>query len=877
MSELLCQDPARREAVRQHPRLYGLDYLEVGDDQLTLTIYFLGKAPGQLDAGNVRIEGGQCITGIDVISVQVESFREAEIDDQMVVTVDRPGDFSTYRLTMVARDAQGHWQPHSDFDPRFDGLDFSFKVACPSDLDCKTGRICPSEPKPTPEISYLAKDYESFRRLMLDRLALLMPDWRERHVPDLGIALVELLAYTGDYLSYYQDAVATEAYLDTARHRISVRRHARLVDYRLHEGCNARAWVSIETDSDLDLAADGFYFITPPAQSPQPLGAVIASEDLAPIAASLYEVFEPLRPQALTLYRDHSRISFCTWGDTQCCLPKGTTQATLLGQLVPPAADSPGAFGPQSQPKPPSDLPSDPQSDSQSGSPAGAPAASEPKASALVVPQLHLKAGDILIFQEMMGPRTGHPGDADPNHRHAVRLTSVAAGCDPLPGLAVVEIAWGAEDSLPFALCLSALGPAPDCVLLEDVSIALGNVVLVDHGARQDEPLGDVPSADYWACCRDVGLPADVTLTPGRYRPALSRAPLTFSQPLDDTAPAVRLLDQDPRQALPQVRLSGDPAPQGDPWWLAKADLLESGPDDPHFVAEMDEDGRAHLRFGDDVCGEEPDAGTAFEAFYRVGNGPAGNVGAETIVHLVLRNTTLSGASIRVRNPLPARGGTAAEPISEAKRFAPQAFRQELARAITADDYAAIVQRDFGAQIQRAAVRLRWTGSWYEVLVTVDPLGTDTADPDLLAAIAARLHRFRRMGHDLVVAAARRVPLVIALLVCVEPHYLRGHVEAALLDLFSNRRLPDGSLGFFHPDRLSFGDGVYLSALTAAAQAVEGVQNVIVTRLHRLQEGPNQELQNGVLPLGPFEIARLDNDPSRPENGRLTLYMRGGR
>ena len=71
-----------------------------------------------------------------------------------------------------------------------------------------------------------------------------MPDWTERHVPDLGITLVELLAYVGDYLSYYQDAVATEAYLDTARRRISVRRHVRLVDYRMHDGCNARAWVS---------------------------------------------------------------------------------------------------------------------------------------------------------------------------------------------------------------------------------------------------------------------------------------------------------------------------------------------------------------------------------------------------------------------------------------------------------------------------------------------------------------------------------------------------------------------------------------------------------------------------------------------------------
>jgi len=865
MNELLCQDPARREAVRRDRRLYGLDHLEVSEDFITLTIYFLGKAPRQLDERNVRIDGGQRITGIEVVSVNVERFRDAEIDDHMVVTVDRAGDFSTYTLRMVQRDAQGDWQPRPDFDPRFDRIDFSFTVACPSDLDCKPERICPPEPKVAPEINYLAKDYESFRRLILDRLALVMPDWRERHVPDLGIALVELLAYTGDYLSYYQDAVATEAYLETARQRISVRRHARLVDYRLYEGCNARAWVSIETDSDLSLPADTFYFITRPAEASKSLSGAISSDDLVPIPDHHYEVFEPLRPQALKLWMDHSRISFYTWGDTECCLPKGTIRATLLGELMGDAKPSGESCGPGESPPHPG------CEDTETHPPR------QPAASAMTIPKLHLKPGDILIFQEVMGPQTGHPGDADPNHRHAVRLTSVQAGRDPLTGLAVVEIAWAVEDALPFPLCLSSLGPPPGCALLEDVSVALGNVVLADHGAKWDESLGKVPEGDSRDCCRGVGLPADVTLMPGKYHPSLTRAPLTFSQTLNDTAPAAQLLDQDPRLALPQVRLKGEPAMEGGFWWKPRTDLLGSGPDDRHFVAEMDDAGRAHLRFGDDVCGQQPDAGTAFSAFYRVGNGPAGNVGAEAIAHLVLRNTTLSGATIRVRNPFAARGGTPAEPLAEAKRFAPHAFRRELQRAITAADYAAIVQRDFGRCIQRATARLRWTGSWYEVLVTVDPLGSDMADPGLLAAIEAHLHRFRRMGHDLVVAAAQHVPLDIELLVCVAPHHLRGQVKAVLLDLFSNRRLPDGSQGFFHPDRLSFGEGVHLSALAAAAQAVEGVQNVEVRRLERLQEGPNQERQNGVLPLGPYEIARLDNDPNRPENGRLTLTMGGGR
>src|SRR3954449_6546016 len=119
------------------------------------------------------------------------------------------------------------------------------------------GRVAEQQPL----IDYMAKDYESFRQLMLDRLSATLPGWQERHASDLGITLVETLAYVADYLSYYQDAVATEAYLGTARQRISVRRHAKLIDYQVHEGCNARAWIYIETDSD--GAMDGASFISP--------------------------------------------------------------------------------------------------------------------------------------------------------------------------------------------------------------------------------------------------------------------------------------------------------------------------------------------------------------------------------------------------------------------------------------------------------------------------------------------------------------------------------------------------------------------------------------------------------------------------------------
>src|SRR5206468_11241448 len=105
-------------------------------------------------------------------------------------------------------------------------------------------------PETPAAVDYLAKDYESFRRLMLDRLGALVPGFRERNPADLQVTLVELLAYAGDQLSYAQDAVATEAYLGTARSRVSLRRHARLIDYLVDEGENARVWIQFQAGEE---------------------------------------------------------------------------------------------------------------------------------------------------------------------------------------------------------------------------------------------------------------------------------------------------------------------------------------------------------------------------------------------------------------------------------------------------------------------------------------------------------------------------------------------------------------------------------------------------------------------------------------------------
>jgi len=117
----------------------------------------------------------------------------------------------------------------------------------------------------------------------------------------------------------------------------------------------------------------------------------------------------------------------------------------------------------------------------------------------------------------------------------------------------------------------------------------------------------------------------------------------------------------------------------------------------------------------------------------------------------------------------------------------------------------------------------------------------------------------------------------LSLSACALPGYDRSLIKAALLARFSNRINRDGTSGFFYPDNLSFGEDLYLSRIIAAAQSVPGVECVTIDSFHRLFAQPNQEIANGVLPLGANELAQLDNDPDHPERGQLQISIGGGR
>jgi hypothetical protein len=172
---------------------------------------------------------------------------------------------------------------------------------------------------------------------------------------------------------------------------------------------------------------------------------------------------------------------------------------------------------------------------------------------------------------------------------------------------------------------------------------------------------------------------------------------------------------------------------------------------------------------------------------------------------------------------------------------------------------------------------VRWTGSWRTLYLTVDRVGGRPVDDAFEQALRAHLERFRMAGQDLEIDGPRFVALELELVLCVDPAYFRADVTAALLDALSDRPLPDGRRGHFHPDGLTFGQPVFLSPIVAAAAAVPGVVDARVVTFQRLGVPSRRPLDDGVLAVERLEIARLDNDPSFPERGVLRLDVRGGR
>ena len=670
-----------------------------------------------------------------------------------------------------------------------------------------------------PEINYLAKDYASFRRLMLDHLSQLAPGWQEQNPSDLGHAIVEVLAYAADYLSYYQDAIATEAYLGTARLRRSVRRHVRLFEYYLQEGCNARCWVQIRVNgrsreaesagAKKRSAIEGVFLpvhTQPVTRLPGFESAVVgadeevyrrALEDRAPVFETMHRIY---------LMPDQNEIPIRSAGAS--CLPRGSISALLDYKWE------------------------------------------------MITRSSLFKPGYVLILKQQFDPQTGA---ATPDRCHAVRLTEVIKKGSGQGSC--VEVKWATTDALPFDLCIASAGTS---IPGSAPGVALGNIVLADHGRtiyRENLPFVQPDE---------------------RYRPHLRYPDLTFAVPYDShramKQPASAAMEYRAYEAYGCVKLEQYAAHfvqrkrgsrsqmllasvetsnrdlnlmQMHYHWTLRRDLLNSGPFDHDFQVEMEEGRRAYLRFGFGGMGKLPDPGERFVATYRIGNGSSGNVGAETIAHVVAgptKQVDLEQRIVAVCNPIPGRGGADPETVELARLHAPYTYREQKA-CVTPQDYVRRVERH--PAVLHAMAGDRWIGSRYTVIVYVQLKGGRLFDEAFRQELLAFIEPFRLIGHEVMVEAPCYVPVRIALGVRLAPLAPAAVVHCRLSQAFSDQTISDGQAGFFYPDRFTFGQSIHQSQVIARAMAVPGVARIEVEEFRRAAGLTLTELE---IPVGQGEI-----------------------
>lgn len=117
-------------------------------------------------------------------------------------------------------------------------------------------------------VAYRVGTYATFRETMLNAIAT-FPDepeewrqqakaqlqsWTARASDDYGIALLEMWAYLADVLTFYQERIANEAYLNTAVFRESVLRLANMLDYSPANGMAASAYLALFLEKEETVA-----------------------------------------------------------------------------------------------------------------------------------------------------------------------------------------------------------------------------------------------------------------------------------------------------------------------------------------------------------------------------------------------------------------------------------------------------------------------------------------------------------------------------------------------------------------------------------------------------------------------------------------------
>lgn len=809
--------PDRIPQLLLQDQVTGIDFIYVFPNQTMLDVYFLRSVttlasplPADLTREQIKIYSPQAsLPEIEVDAIL--SWPTVNGQDVLRLRTKSAGDFSLYRFKI----------DDPRIDPFYNDISFSFKANCPSDLDCKPpDHECPPDELVDFPIDYTARDFWSYRRALLDFAALRYPDWTDRLEADAGIMMAELMSAMGDEMAYYQDRINREAYLETATQRRSIRRHARLIDYHMHDGLGAKTW--------LDITANAAALF--PATSttiPAGINVFALSDDAGRVD---FETGKGITDKtSYTVKVANNAINAYLWDEDAVCLAAGSTEMYIDGHH---AADL--AFDDFPEGKPP---------------------------------------GKWVLLQT-------DPADAaQPQRAQMVRLIEITDTTDPVFTNNITHLVWEQEQALRFEFDLTVLtvhgnmvpatagrthvqyfiaDKAPASTLPADGTVnrqghdntSVHLFTLPDSQATPLVCLGSDP--------RRYNVP-EILLEEVDYDP------VTKSW-VSKVIPEV----WEYRKALVGIASSAPGSKHftlDDGTWQRVVHYYRAGKEIEHRDYAMN--AGVTIRFGDGEFGRIPGKGTAFRVRYRLGGTRRSNVAARTLTHIA---GLIPG--IAVTNPLPAGGGWDAETYSELRQLATDAFRAVTYRAVRPEDYAEAAERL--PWVQKAGATFRWTGSWLTAFVTPDPKGKVILEDAERQELMDQLNRFRQAGREVNVLNPVYADIDLKIEICVAPDAYPGQVKErvyeALMGINGLRPVP----GYFSPDRFTFGTPLDRSTLEAAIQDVAGVRAVETIRFRRRGWFNWREFTGMRYDPGLQTIIRMANDPLHPERGTLKLHTHGG-
>src|SRR6266566_3477641 len=862
----------RIETLRARDDIVGLDFVYVSEDQKTLFVYFHPSATltpqqilGAILASQINIyspSGGEWLPIVPLNAAFPPTWVTRDGRRVLQVITAQPGDFSRYRFQLN----------HPLVDPYFKEVGFSFKANCPSELDCAPlPHECPDEELLDYPVNYLARDFWSIRQALLDFGSDRHPDWKDRLEADVGMMLAEVMSAMGDEFAYYQDRIGRERYFETATQRRSVRRHARMVDYYLHDGKGGSTWLDLSVNAAAPvhvISASTPVWVLPPSAQPGETAASRRSRSpsvyevghgiaqghsgLTPPLGVLASQSNIYRSSNFNLRNGANELKAFQWDDSDTCLLVGSTFLHVSGHHA-------------------ADLPLEDFTNPD-------------------VP------GKWIVLKT-------NPNDASVAVRTwLVRLIHVTNELDPLtpdvvtlvPPARITRLEWEAAQATPFEMELETL-------------VVRGNIVPATAGETLESFFEIEPNPQ--ALILPAPQPTHLPVTNSYYNEnfssyAVERSALLFTLPgseqrdvvshgrnLEHSAPEVRVMDGTLMAGVWVTSSEWE-------WKRAMLGVSSSFPTDKHFTVDdgawrrvasyrrVDETDTpqefvqfdyanalgASLQFGNGEFGEVPTRGMNLRVAYRLGHGRGDNVAVDSLTDF--DGVVTLPFVTAVTNPFGVTDAVDPETPDEAQHLAPQACRTETFRAVRAEDYAAAIEKlDW---VQRAGAQFRWTGSWLTLFATPDPKGSFSPTPEERRDLERQLDRYRLAAREAHGLNPKFTNLDLEIHICVAPSSYKGEVKEAVLEALFGKRGVRAHPGFFSPDNWTFGDPLSRARLEAIIQEVPGVRAVEEIYIRRRGWFAKRLFDELVYSVAADEIIRVQNDPQLPERGAVRLVMKGG-